>query len=44
MIDSLVLAREIPGAQLLIYPDAGHGLLFQDPARFAADVSAFLGR
>jgi pimeloyl-ACP methyl ester carboxylesterase len=44
VIDSLVLAREIPGAQLLIYPDAGHGFLFQDPARFAADVSAFLGR
>ena len=44
VIDSVVLAREIPGAQLLIYPDAGHGFLFQDPARFAADVSAFLGR
>ena len=44
VIDSVVLAREIPGAGLLIYPDAGHGFLFQDPARFAADVSAFLER
>jgi pimeloyl-ACP methyl ester carboxylesterase len=43
VIDSVVLAREIRKAELLIYPDAGHGFLFQDPARFAADVSAFLG-
>jgi len=41
-IDSVVLAREIPGAHLAIYPDAGHGFLFQDPERFGADVLRFL--
>jgi pimeloyl-ACP methyl ester carboxylesterase len=43
-IDSVILAREIPGAELAIYPDSGHGFLFQDPDRFAADVLAFLER
>jgi pimeloyl-ACP methyl ester carboxylesterase len=27
-----------------IYPDAGHGFLFQHHAEFAADVEAFLGK
>lgn len=39
---SVVLARELPAATLLIYPDAGHGFLFQHPERFAADVHRFL--
>jgi pimeloyl-ACP methyl ester carboxylesterase len=43
-IDSIILAREIPGAELAIYPDSGHGFLFQYPDRFAADVLAFLQR
>jgi len=42
VIDSVVLARELPHGQLAIYPDAGHGFLFQYPERFAADVLAFL--
>ena len=42
VVDSVVLARELPQSQLAIYPDAGHGFLFQYPERFAADVSAFL--
>ena len=41
-IDSVVLAREIPGAQLALYPDAGHAFHFQYPRRFAQDVHAFL--
>jgi len=41
-IDSVVLARELQHSQLAIYPDAGHGFLFQTPERFAADVLAFL--
>lgn len=41
-INSVILAREIPGAQLAIYPDAGHGFHFQYAARFAADAAAFL--
>lgn len=42
VIDSVVLARELPHSQLAIYPDAGHGFLFQMPERFAADVLALL--
>lgn len=41
VIDSVVLAREIPNGQLAIYPDAGHGFLFQYPERFAADAMTF---
>ena len=32
----------IPQAEVKIYPDAGHGFLFQHHAEFAADVNAFL--
>ncbi|AXB80399.1 alpha/beta fold hydrolase [Novosphingobium sp. P6W] len=33
----------IPNAIVKIYPDAGHGFLFQHHAEFAQDVKAFLG-
>jgi len=36
------LARIIPGATLVLYPDAGHAFLFQDWTRFAALVKSFL--
>jgi pimeloyl-ACP methyl ester carboxylesterase len=36
------LARLIHGSRLVLYPDAGHGFLFQDWARFAALVESFL--
>ncbi len=36
------LARLIPGARLVLYPDAGHAFLFQAPAQFAAVVESFL--
>jgi pimeloyl-ACP methyl ester carboxylesterase len=36
------LARLIPGARLLLYPDAGHGFLFQEGPRFASLVDSFL--
>jgi pimeloyl-ACP methyl ester carboxylesterase len=42
VIDSVILAREIPGAELAIYPDSGHGFLFQYPDRFASDLLKFL--
>jgi len=41
-INSVVLAREIPNAQLAIYPDSGHAFHFQYPQRFAQDLQAFL--
>jgi len=37
------LAGSVPGAKLLLFPDAGHGFLFQDAATFTRDVEAFLG-
>jgi pimeloyl-ACP methyl ester carboxylesterase len=40
--NTYLLAGLIPQAQVKIYPDAGHGFLFQHHAEFAADVEAFL--
>lgn len=37
------LATGIPGARLLIYEGAGHAFYWEDPARVAADLSAFAG-
>jgi pimeloyl-ACP methyl ester carboxylesterase len=36
------LSRLIPRARLVLYPDAGHGFLFQEPARFASLTESFL--
>lgn len=38
-----MLARLIPGAHLILYPNAGHGFLFQDAQRFVAELQSFLG-
>ena len=35
------LASAIAGAQLMVYPGAGHGFHWEEPARFAADLVAF---
>ena len=40
--NSHLLAEHLPNAQLKIYPDAGHGFLFQYPAEFAGEVERFL--
>jgi pimeloyl-ACP methyl ester carboxylesterase len=37
-----LLARGIPRAHLLLYPDAGHAFLFQDSAQFVPAVERFL--
>jgi pimeloyl-ACP methyl ester carboxylesterase len=37
------LAQHIPNATVSIYPDAGHGFLFQYPEAFGAEVNKFLG-
>jgi pimeloyl-ACP methyl ester carboxylesterase len=42
-IDSTVLAREISQSRLAIYPDSGHGFLYQYVERFSEDVLRFLG-
>jgi pimeloyl-ACP methyl ester carboxylesterase len=38
------LAAAIADAQLLTYAGAGHGLHWEEPARFAADLTAFIAR
>ncbi len=43
-INSYVMAQRIPNAQLIIYPDSGHGALFQYPQTFVAHVTEFLDR
>lgn len=41
---SHLLGGLLPDAAVKIYPDAGHGFLFQHHAEFGADVTAFLDR
>jgi pimeloyl-ACP methyl ester carboxylesterase len=41
-INSYILAQHLPDAKLIIYPDAGHGSLFQYHEDFVDEVSRFL--
>ncbi|TDN61989.1 alpha/beta hydrolase [Paraburkholderia sp. BL10I2N1] len=41
-INSWHLQQHIPNAQLILYPDANHGSLYQYPERFVAHVDQFL--
>jgi len=41
-VNSHDMARRIPGAQLVIYKDAGHGGIFQYHAEFVSQAQAFL--
>lgn len=40
--NSYAMAQRLPNAELLLYPDAGHGFLFQYAERFASRVHEFL--
>lgn len=42
-INSFTLARQLPNAQLSIFPDAGHGGIFQYHAMFVQQALDFLG-
>ncbi|GAA2483743.1 alpha/beta hydrolase [Streptomyces longisporus] len=42
--NSADLARRLPNAELVIYPDAGHGGIFQFHEQFVAQALAFLER
>jgi pimeloyl-ACP methyl ester carboxylesterase len=41
-INSYTLAQHLPDARLILYPDSGHGALFQYPHQFCAEVKFFL--
>jgi pimeloyl-ACP methyl ester carboxylesterase len=41
-INSYILSQELPNAQLIIYPDSGHGSLFQFPELFVRHATQFL--
>jgi pimeloyl-ACP methyl ester carboxylesterase len=41
-VNSFTLSQGIPNAQLIIYPDSGHGSLFQYPDLFVAHSRMFL--
>jgi pimeloyl-ACP methyl ester carboxylesterase len=41
-INSWILQQNIPNAQLILYPDANHGSLYQYPERFVSHVTQFL--
>jgi pimeloyl-ACP methyl ester carboxylesterase len=41
-VNSHVLYQHIPTAQLILYPDSGHGSLFQYHALFVSHVNTFL--
>ncbi|MDQ0874596.1 pimeloyl-ACP methyl ester carboxylesterase [Paenibacillus sp. V4I3] len=43
-INSYIVSQRIPNAQLIIYPDSGHGFMFQYADLFAEHVSMFLNR
>jgi len=43
-LNSFALSQQIPNAQLIIYPDSGHGSLFQYPDLFLAHARLFLDR
>jgi pimeloyl-ACP methyl ester carboxylesterase len=38
------LARRLPNSELVIYPDAGHGGIFQFHEQFVGKALEFLGR
>ena len=43
-VNSFTLSAHLPNAQLIIYPDSGHGSLFQHAGAFTSHVSEFLDR
>ena len=42
-VNSFYMARNLPNAQLFIYPDSGHAAHFQYPQRFLRHAVQFLG-
>jgi pimeloyl-ACP methyl ester carboxylesterase len=42
-VNSFILQRNLPNAQLIIYPDSNHGSQYQFPGLFVEHVKLFLG-
>jgi pimeloyl-ACP methyl ester carboxylesterase len=42
-VNSFILQRNLPNAQLIIYPDSNHGSQYQFPELFVEHVNLFLG-
>ncbi|MFC4211620.1 alpha/beta fold hydrolase [Pedobacter lithocola] len=42
--NSYLMFRHIPSSKLILYPDSGHGFLFQYPSEFVSDVREFLNQ
>ena len=42
--DQRALAAALPASQLIVYPDTGHLVLWEQPERVAADLAAFVDR
>ncbi|MET4084195.1 pimeloyl-ACP methyl ester carboxylesterase [Pedobacter sp. UYP30] len=42
--NSYLMFKHIENSKLILYPDSGHGFLFQYPLEFVEDVSAFLNK
>jgi pimeloyl-ACP methyl ester carboxylesterase len=40
--NAYLMFKHLKNAQLILYPDAGHGALFQYPARFVSRAALFL--
>jgi len=43
-INSYILFQNIPNSKIILYPDSGHGFLFQYPDEFVTDVNLFLNQ
>ena len=41
-VNSFLMSQHMPNAQLIVYPDAGHGALFQYHDRFVVEAELFL--
>lgn len=43
-INSYILFQNIPNSKLILYPNSGHGFLFQYPDEFVTDVTLFFNQ
>lgn len=43
-VNAKIIAARIPGARAIVFPEAGHAMMFQDMDRFVATVTRYAGR